>query len=221
MSVDSQLSVRGLCKAWGSQAILRDISFDQAAGTIFGVAGDNGAGKSTLLKILASVLPRDGGQIYFGGLSLDDRNRWRRQVGYVPQELALDDRLKVKETLAFWAAARGFSRQQVRQLVTLAASDPLIAGFLHKPLRECSGGMARRVSLIVGLMGDPSLILLDEPLAGTDRESRDLILERLAVLRSRGHTLLISGHEDSILTHLCDRVLRLSGGGLVSSPADS
>ena len=203
------LVVSDLSKSWSEHKVLDAVSFEQALGTIYGVAGDNGAGKSTLLKILASVLPRNGGRVNFQGISIDQISRWRALTGYVPQDLALDERLKVEETLYFWAAARGFSRSERRHFLELASQDPLISGFLEKTIRECSGGMARRVSLIVGLLGDPLLILLDEPFAGADQHSRDLILERLNLLRQRGRTILISSHEKDILESLCDRVLYL------------
>lgn len=214
---DGQLTVQGLTKSWAGNKALQDVSFSQGPGSIYGIAGDNGAGKSTLLKILATVLPRDSGQVRFAGLDLDDRSRWRRVTGYVPQELALDERLQVRETLNYWAAARGFTRSQRRDLLDLAYSDPLIADFLKKKIRECSGGMARRVSLIVGLLGDPPLLLLDEPFAGADQASRDLILGRLDLLRSRGRTILVSSHQTEILDQLCDRVLTLRSGRLTAA----
>jgi|LSQX01.2.fsa_nt_gb ABC-2 type transport system ATP-binding protein len=214
------LTVQNLGKAWTNQKTLCDVSFEQAEGTIFGIAGDNGAGKSTLLKILASVLSRDKGEVVFRGISLDDLARWRPMIGYVPQELALDDRFSVRETLAFWAAARGFSREGRLRFLEIAVTDPLISGFLGKPIRECSSGMARRVSLIIGLLGDPLLLLLDEPFAGTDQDSRELILDRLALLRSRGRTILISGHEQELLGQLCDRVLLLRDGEVAMAEAD-
>lgn len=213
------LTVRGLNKSWSAQKALRDLTFDQPPGSIWGIAGDNGAGKSTLLKILASVLSRDSGQIHFQGVSLDDRRAWRAMTGYVPQELALDDRLRVRETLVFWAAARGISPAGRKHFLEMAASDPLVSGFLEKPVRECSGGMARRVSLIVGLLGDPLLLLLDEPFAGADRDSRELIKGRLDLLRSRGRTILVASHEQEILTGLCDKVLTLQDGQLTPEPA--
>lgn len=215
--VGGQLSVQGLNKSWAGNKALQNINFSQAAGTIYGIAGDNGAGKSTLLKILASVLPRDSGQVHFAGLSLDDRSPWRSLTGYVPQELALDERLRVRDTLKYWTAARGYSRSERRNLLDLASSDPLIADFLNKTIRECSGGMARRVSLIVGLLGDPPLLLLDEPFSGADQASCDLILGRLDLLRSRGRTILVSSHQVEILDQLCDRVLTLSSGRLMET----
>ncbi len=216
-----ELTVHGLNKSWSAYKALRDLSFEQPEGTILGIAGDNGAGKSTLLKVLASVLSRDSGEIHFRGVSLDDRLRWRAMIGYVPQELALDDRLRVRETLSFWAAARGFSRSGRKGFLEMAATDPLVSGFLEKPIRECSGGMARRVSLIVGLLGDPLLLLLDEPFAGADRDSRELIKGRLDLLRSRGRTILVASHEEEILITLCNRVLTLQDGVLTAASAET
>ncbi len=216
MMMTFSLKVRGLSKAWSAHKILEDISFEQAQGSICGIAGENGAGKSTLLKILASVLARDSGDVFIEGdsfrVSLDDLNVWRQLIAYVPQELALDDRLTVRETLSFWTAARGMSARDRKEQIKMSEADPLISDFLEKPIRECSGGMARRVSLIVGLLGDPQLILLDEPFAGADDHSRELMFERLSLLRSGGKAILVAAHEGEILKSLSDRILHLHEG---------
>ncbi len=206
------LLVHNLTKALRGTKVLRNLSFDQPKGSIYGISGDNGAGKSTLLKILASVLVPDGGLVSFSGIPLSGRAGWRSLIGYVPQEVALDDRLRVRETLEFWAAVRGMPTSIRREIVETAASDPLVSDFVDKALRECSGGMARRTSLVVGLFGDPALLLLDEPFSGADAHSRSLMMERLRHLRDRGRTILIASHVENTLSTLCDRVLHLEGG---------
>jgi len=148
------LTVRNLRKAMRGTEVLKNLSFDQPTGSIYGISGDNGAGKSTLLKILASVLIPDGGHVSFLGIPLSDKAEWRSLIGYVPQELALDDRLRVRETIEFWAAVRGMPVSIRKAIVKSAMADPLISDFVNKPIRECSGGMARRASLVVGLFGD-------------------------------------------------------------------
>lgn len=215
------LIVRGLSKQWAAHKVLADISFQQPSGSILGIAGDNGVGKSTLLKILATVLSRDAGEAFFRGVSIDERGAWRAMTGYVPQELALDERLKVHETLSFWASARGFSKEEKKAVIAIARQDPLISSFLNKTIKECSGGMARRVSLIVGLLGDPMLLLLDEPFAGADQHSRGLMIERLDLLRSRGRTILVSSHEGEVLKALSDSILYLEGDQLTLVNQDS
>ncbi len=206
------LTVRNLIKTMRGAQVLRNLSFDQPKGTIYGISGDNGAGKSTLLKILASVLIPDGGHVSFSGIPLSDKAQWRSLIGYVPQELALDDRLRVRETLAFWAAVRGMPASIRREIVKTAVTDPLISDFVDKPIGECSGGMARRASLVVGLFGDPALLLLDEPFSGADARSRAMMMDRLRHLRDRGRTILIASHVENTLSALCDHVLHLEGG---------
>lgn len=212
----SGLLVEGLSKAWGAKQVFSDISFFQAAGTIFGIEGDNGAGKSTLLKILASVLSRDKGEVDFQGASLDNLSQWRSLIGYVPQELALDERLTVKENIRFWAALRGLEQREIRQIMLIAAEDRLVADFIDKPIKECSGGMARRASLVVGLLTSPQLLLLDEPFSGADQDSRLLMQKRLDFLRSQGSTILIASHDQDILKQICDHTLRLRQGKIVA-----
>ncbi|NLB10793.1 MAG: ABC transporter ATP-binding protein [Clostridiaceae bacterium] len=212
----SGLLVEGLSKAWGAKQVFSGISFFQAAGTIFGIEGDNGAGKSTLLKILASVLSRDKGEVDFQGASLDNLSQWRSLIGYVPQELALDERLTVKENIRFWAALRGLEQREIRQIMLIAAEDRLVADFIDKPIKECSGGMARRASLVVGLLTSPQLLLLDEPFSGADQDSRLLMQKRLDFLRSQGSTILIASHDQDILKQICDHTLRLRQGKIVA-----
>ncbi|HCR81838.1 MAG TPA: hypothetical protein DIW07_00250 [Lachnospiraceae bacterium] len=216
MKNSSGLRVEGLSKVWGRKPVFTDISFSQPAGTIVGVEGDNGAGKSTLLKILASVLSRDAGQVFFRDVSLDNLSRWRSLIGYVPQELALDERLTVKENIRFWAALRGSGKKEIRQILQAAAEDQLVADFLDKPIRESSGGMARRASLVIGLLTSPQLLLLDEPFSGADQDSRMQMLRRLDSLRSQGRTILIASHEHWILEEICDNILRLQQGKIVA-----
>ena len=130
------LTVRNLTKAMRGTQVLRNLSFDQPKGSIYGISGDNGAGKSTLLKILASVLVPDGGLVSFSGIPLSSKADWRSLIGYVPQEVALDDRLRVRETLEFWVAVRGMPASIRRQIVESAKTDPLISDFVNKPIRE-------------------------------------------------------------------------------------
>lgn len=206
------LTVRNLSKAMRGTEVLKNLSFDQPRGSIYGISGDNGAGKSTLIKILASVLIPDGGHISFSGIPISDKAQWRSLIGYVPQELALDDRLRVRETLEFWVAVRGMPAPIRRAILETAVNDPLISDFIDKPIRECSGGMARRASLVVGLFGDPAVLLLDEPFSGADARSRAMMMDRLRHLRERGRTILIASHIENTLTTLCDRVLQLEDG---------
>ena len=214
----SGLTVEGLSKNWRTHKVLTDISFTQPVGTIYGISGDNGAGKSTLLKILASVLSKDSGQIMFNQVNIDNLPLWRSLIGYVPQELALDERLTVSENIKFWSALRGVSGAEIRYNLETAATDPLVADFLDKPIRKCSGGMARRASLVVGLLGAPSLVLLDEPFAGADKGSRAMMLERLDNLRANERTILISSHDHNMLEYICDRILYLQQGTIVIRP---
>ncbi|MGI6091005.1 MAG: ATP-binding cassette domain-containing protein [Saccharofermentanales bacterium] len=211
----SGLLVEDLSKSWREHRVFTGISFCQPLGTIYGIAGDNGAGKSTLLKILASVLSADSGTISFNGVSLQDLPAWRSLIGYVPQELALDGQLTVRENVKFWSSLRGLDADIIRGNLEIAANDPLVADFLDKQIRKCSGGMARRASLVVGLLGAPQLLLLDEPFAGADKGSRALMLERLNALRTDGRTILITSHEQGTLEQISDRILYLQQGQIV------
>ncbi len=214
------LVVERLSKSWGAHSVFSNISFTQPRGTIFGFKGENGSGKSTLLKIIAGIVPADEGEVRFESETQKNRMRWSSLIGYVPQELALDERFTVRETLLFWAAARGFPKSERKRWVTIAEQDPLISSFLSKKISECSGGMARRCSLLVGLLGDPPILLLDEPFAGADDASQDMMVERLKACRARGQVILVASHDATLIDNLCDRVLLLQKGILLEEKAN-
>lgn len=215
MPHNNYLVVERLGKSWGAHPVFSNISFAQPRGTIFGFKGENGSGKSTLLKIIAGIVPADEGEVRFASETQNNRMRWSSLIGYVPQELALDERFTVRETLLFWAATRGFPKNERKRWVSIAEQDPLINSFLSKKINECSGGMARRCSLLVGLLGDPPILLLDEPFAGADDVSRDMMVERLKACRARGQVILVASHEATLIHNLCDRVLLLKNGALL------
>ena len=220
MPHNNDLVVERLSKSWGAHPVFSNISFIQPRGTIFGFKGENGSGKSTLLKIIAGIVPADEGEVRFESETQKNRMRWSSLIGYVPQELALDERFTVRETLLFWAAARGFPRNERKRWVTIAEQDPLISSFLSKKISECSGGMARRCSLLVGLLGDPPILLLDEPFAGADEASQDMMVERLKACRARGQVILVTSHDATLIDNLCDRVLLLQKGILLEEKAN-
>ncbi|NLL22891.1 MAG: ABC transporter ATP-binding protein [Tissierellia bacterium] len=208
------LKVEDLSKSWGDHKVFSDISFEQPSGTIYGISGANGSGKSTLLKILASVLPRDKGRITFGSVSVDDHRAWRSMIGYVPQELALDGRLTVRENIKYWSALRGIPSSQIQHNLEVAKRDPLVSDFLDKQIRKCSGGMARRASMVIGLLGAPAILLLDEPFAGADEASQEIMIRQLEILKKDNRCILVTSHEFATLERISDKILYLNQGKL-------
>lgn len=206
------LLVDNIHKAYRQEMVLRGVSFRLSPSHILGLCGGNGAGKSTLIHILASILPPDQGSVHFMGIPLTQSSRYRAQIGFVPQKIALSPNLTVKQNLAFWASIRGLKGKDKRQAMEEAAQMANVTAFWQKTIARCSGGMARRANLAAGLIGLPKLLLLDEPTAGIDEENRDQILLTVQALKKQGCTVVMVNHYTQELSLICDRIITLKGG---------
>jgi len=211
------LVVRDLFKAYGREGVLRGVSFSLLPGSALGICGSNGAGKTTLLHLLASILKPDAGTITLFGIQAGRSRAYRQKIGFVPQEIALSPRLSVRQNLEFWAAANGLKGKAKDAAVEEAIRLTNIAGFLDKRVSHCSGGMARRANLAAGLVGRPSLILLDEPTAGIDEENRDAILHSVSGLRNEGRMVIMVNHYRLELESICDTIITLKEGRLLQN----
>lgn len=209
------LSVRDIHMAYRREPVLAGVTFTAAPGTIVGICGSNGAGKTTLISVLASIVPPDQGEISLMGVPLNRPAEYRRMVGFVPQNIALAERLTVRQNLAFWGSLQGLKGPALKQATDAAASLANVTSFLDKTIAKCSGGMARRANLAAGLIGAPKLVLLDEPTAGLDEENRDLVLRAIQSLRSQGRIVLLVNHYASELALVCDRILTLRDGVVI------
>ncbi len=208
------LLVTDICKAYKKEKVLQGVSFSVSAG-ILGIYGSNGAGKSTLLHILAAVTKADSGQVFLDGIRPHEKSRYSKLVGFVPQKIALSQQLTVKQNLDFWAAMYGYSGPEKNRLVAEAAQLTNVTAFLKKPVKQCSGGMARLANLAAGIIGLPRLILLDEPTAGLDEQNRALLLQATSQLRDRGCIILMVNHYRAELNEICDQVILLQDGKVV------
>ncbi|WRS28778.1 ABC transporter ATP-binding protein [Oscillospiraceae bacterium MB08-C2-2] len=173
------------------------------------IVGPNGSGKSTLLSILAGLLRPDSGRVLFGGKPLKPIGSGR-QIGFVPQKDSLFEELTVADNLAFWSAAAKVSLREAlaRPSVTQLELKPM----LKKRVGALSGGMRQRISLAVGLLANPTLLILDEPFAGLDLFFKRQLITHLTELRKDGVTILYTSHNADEIAALCDRVFLLMNG---------
>jgi ABC-2 type transport system ATP-binding protein len=201
-----------LWKSYKREPVLRGVSFTVQPSNVLGVCGSNGAGKTTLISLVASILPPDQGSISLMGIPLGQIREYRQLIGYVPQNIALSPRLSVRQNLEFWAAIKGYHGKALQAVVEEAAIQSNVSGFLNKPVGRCSGGMARRANLAAGLIGQPRLVLLDEPTAGIDEDNRNLILGTIDGLKKKGCIVLMVNHYYNELAEVCDRIITLKNG---------
>ncbi|MBI5512858.1 MAG: ABC transporter ATP-binding protein [Deltaproteobacteria bacterium] len=194
---------------------VRDVSFDVRRGEIFGFLGPNGAGKTTTLKTLLGLIFPTRGTVRLFGQPVTAR-AVRRRLGYLPENPYLYQYLTARELMDLFGRLAGLDAETRARRGPELLERVGLSTAMDRPVRKYSKGMLQRAGLAQALLGDPDLLILDEPMTGLDpigrKEVRDLILEE----RRRGRTVLFSSHILSDVELLCDRVAILKGGELAA-----
>jgi len=209
------LHLDNVSKAYGDQLAVDGLSLQTKAGEIFGLLGPNGAGKSTSCALITGLLAPDRGQVRIDGV--DPRTpRIRQRIGLAPQKLALYDRLSARSNLQFFASLYGLSGQRARDAIGTALAQVGLGDRADDTVATFSGGMLRRLNLACALVHDPDLILLDEPTAGVDPQSRNRLFESVLALKAAGKTVIYTTHYMEEAERLCDRVAIIDHGRLLA-----
>ena len=213
------IEVSHLSKNYGSHPAIRDLSFTVGDGQIYGLLGPNGAGKSTIMNILTGYLAPSGGEVKVAGYLLPEQAQEAKAcVGYLPEQPPLYPEMTVREYLDFVAELKGVKRAARAQQVLRAARRTGLEQVLPRLIRSLSKGYRQRVGIAQALLGDPKLIILDEPTVGLDPAQ---VIEIRSLIRELGkaHTVILSSHILSEVQAVCSRVLILSEGRLVAEGA--
>jgi len=216
--MDAMLQARGLRKRYGERAALEDISFDVRAGEVLGLLGPNGAGKSTTVGIVSGLTPADAGSVTINGALLAGNERaFKRRIGLVPQDLALFEDLPALANIELFGALYSMPQATLKA----RAADVLAMVGLADRARDkpstFSGGMKRRLNIACALVHDPDVLLLDEPTAGVDPQSRNAIFDNLEALKRAGKALIYTTHYMEEAERLADRIVIIDHGRVVAS----
>ncbi len=207
---------RGLVKQFGQFRAVDGIDFTITPGQCFGFLGPNGAGKTTTLKMLMGLADFDEGVLSVLGLALPDQARGiRARVGLVPQADNLDPDFTVRENLFMYARFFGLTRAAVADRVEALLAFSELAAKADAKVETLSGGMKRRLTIARALINDPEVVILDEPTTGLDPQVRHLIWARLAELRARGVTLVLTTHYMEEAERLCDELVVMDQGRIL------
>ncbi len=210
---------QGVCKDyrvgfWRQRVrILHDLDLTVGAGETFGYLGPNGAGKTTTIKILLGLLHPTAGRAWLCGREAS-RPEARSVAGFLPETPAFYDYLTGEEFLAFMAQLAGLSRAMAREQIPALLDRVGLSGAGTRQLRKYSKGMLQRIGMAQALLGDPAVVILDEPMSGLDPIGRKEIRDIMVGLRKEGRTVFFSSHIIPDVEMLCDRVGILLGGRL-------
>jgi ABC-type multidrug transport system ATPase subunit len=208
------LSVSGLSKRFGHKVAIHDVTLDVTPGEVLGFVGPNGAGKTTTLRVLAGLLKADAGGGHVMGCDISTAHgSLGRLVGYMPQRLALYGDLSVAENLRFRAEV--YELPDPKGAVDAAIRDFGLEPYRRQRASRLSGGWARRLQLAAALIHSPLLVLLDEPTAGLDAESKQDVWRRIIALAHGGVSVVINTH-DLAEAEQCTRVALFSAGRIMA-----
>lgn len=203
------IDVRSVSKRYAEVVAVRELSFRVEPGETFALIGPNGAGKTTTLKMLLGLVRPDRGTIALGPDRLPpSRPRARALLGYVPQSVEFPPGRTVSEVLVFFSDLRGLPREAVRRALSRTGLEPLAT----RRASELSGGYTQRLSLAQALLGDPALLVLDEPTASLDPEATWEFRNLVHSLQQEGRTILLCSHLLAEVERVAHRVLILVDG---------
>jgi ABC-2 type transport system ATP-binding protein len=211
-----ELRIQGMSKTYANSVrALDDVTLTVPQG-MFGLLGPNGAGKSTLMRILATLQEPDEGRATLGDIDiLTEKDRVRETLGYLPQEFGLYPKVRARDLLDHFAILKGISNRREREAIVDALLEQTnLADAGKRKLGGFSGGMRQRFGIAVALLGDPKLIIVDEPTAGLDPEERVRFLNLLSEL-GESAVVLLSTHIVDDVAELCSRMAVISRGQIL------
>jgi ABC-2 type transport system ATP-binding protein len=216
VTAGSLLHCEDLTKTFDGRIAVNDVSFEIAAGEIYGLLGPNGAGKTTTIKMVCGLLDPDGGTISVDGRSTRRDLSVKAEVGYVPQDVALYPDLTAAENLAFLGRLYRLGGRLLEERVSEALALTELEERRGDRVDSFSGGMKRRLNIAAGLLNHPKLLVLDEPTVGVDPQSRHAILERVQSFGASGMAVLYTTHYMEEAERICDRVGVIDHGRLIA-----
>jgi ABC-2 type transport system ATP-binding protein len=214
--VNTPVSLEKLTKTFGRKTAVNDLSLSVTAGQTFGLIGANGAGKTTTFSMLAGYLEPTSGSVKIFGHHPKDTGALRNRVGVLPQDALLPSRVRAGALLIHFARLQGFSAAVAKKMAVEMLDQVGLAESFHTRCGTLSHGMAKRVGIAQAFLGDPELVLLDEPTAGLDPKNAHHLRELIRARRANGRTIIISSHNLHELESLCDAAAIIDRGRLVA-----
>lgn len=210
------LEVNRLVKRYGDKIALENVTFSVKSGSCFGLLGPNGAGKSTTMKIITSIIEaNEGTASVFGKDIRKEADAIRRQVGYVPQDITLYEKLSARDNLTFFGEMYGVRGKELKTRIDEVLKQVGLSERGDDAISTFSGGMKRRINIAAALLHKPKLVILDEPTVGIDPQSRNHIFQMIRELKASGVSMIYSTHYMEEVEALCDDIAIIDHGKVI------
>ena len=212
------ISIKHLFKSYGAKQVLKDINLDVYPGQVIGYIGPNGAGKSTTVKILCGLLTDYEGEVTVKGLDLKkDALEAKKVIGYVPELAELYDVLTPAEYLSFTGALYGIDEHICSDRIIKLMSAFGLAPNIDQRMDSFSKGMRQKVLIASGVLHNPDILILDEPLSGLDANSVIIIKELISKLAKEGKTIFYCSHMMDVVEKVSDRIVLIDEGRVIAN----
>ena len=210
------IEVKKVTKKYGSVVAVEDINFEIKEGEIIGLLGPNGAGKSTTMNMITGYIEPTEGEILIEGYDISKKpKKAKRQIGYMPEGVPLYSDLTVKEFITYMAELKKVNRKERKEKVEKIIEQTGLKNVENKLIRNLSRGYKQRVSMAGALVGEPKILILDEPTVGLDPKQ---ITEIRALIKELGktHTIILSSHILSEVSQICNKVIIINKGKIIA-----
>lgn len=205
-----EIDIRNISKEFNGVKVLNKISLHLEPG-LFGLLGANGAGKTTLIRILATLLEASSGEMLYNGEVVRNKKEMRQRIGYIPQSFSFYPNMTVFETLDYFCSLAGMKKRERREHIEILLGKVNLLEFQKRRTRELSGGMRQRLGIAAALIGDPPLLLVDEPTVGLDPRER-MKFRNILVDFSKDKIVLMSTHIVSDIEETCRNLAIMNRG---------
>lgn len=207
------LEVQHLSKSFDSVKAVDDISFTIPEGSVFGLIGRNGAGKTTTIRMMMNIYLPDSGEVILKGSQIGQE--FKNQVGYLPEERGLYKKMKVLETLLFFAELKGKTGKDIENKAMFYLDKFDLTGRKNSKLEDLSKGNQQKIQFITTILHDPEFIILDEPFSGLDPINTDLLMEIILELKNQKKVIILSTHLMDFAEKLCDHIAMIDEGKII------
>lgn len=207
------LEVKKLSKSYEDKRVVNELQLQLNQGEILGLIGPNGAGKSTTVKIIIDIETKDEGEIVFLGDNIEkDKQKYKKSIGVVPQDIAVYDDLSAYENVKFFCSLYGYTGKELKERTKEALEFTGLWERRKDFPSKYSGGMKRRLNIACSIAHSPKLLIMDEPTVGIDPQSRNHIMEAIRVLNERGTAVIYISHYMEEIETICNRVIIMDHG---------